>query len=61
VEEKMWIAIQVGHKARYLFGCTEIVMAIAMIDYPSIRLSVKFGKIINGMGFNQAINVLAFL
>ena len=36
-------------------------MAIAMADHPMIGLGVKFGEVGNGVGFDQAIDVLALL
>ena len=36
-------------------------MAIAMADYPMIGLGVKLGEVCNGVGFDQAIDVLALL
>ena len=36
-------------------------MAVAMADYPMIGLGVKLGEKSNGMGFDQAIDVFAFL
>ncbi|OYV20359.1 MAG: hypothetical protein CG441_428 [Methylococcaceae bacterium NSM2-1] len=36
-------------------------MAIAMADYPMIGLGVKLGEVCNGVGFDQAIDVIAFL
>ena len=36
-------------------------MAVAMADYPMIGLGVKLGEIGNGVGFNQAIDVLTLL
>ena len=36
-------------------------MAVAMADDPLIGLGIKFCKVSNGVGFNQAIDVLAFL
>ena len=36
-------------------------MAAAMADHPMIRLGVKLHEISDGVGFDQAIDVLAFL
>ena len=35
-------------------------MAVAMVDYPMTGQAVMLSEVSDGMGFNQAINFLAF-
>jgi len=36
-------------------------MAVAMVDHLMIGLGVMLSEVSNGTGFNQAINIFAFL